>query len=112
MSIMSKLLKQCRKPKGWLGRLTAWEMNTGHSKLTAWGLEHISIGKYHAILDVGCGGGVAVHKLAKIDAEGKVYGVDFFRRVCNSFQENEQAVDTDRERRNLTQFGVLFTVFR
>ncbi len=29
------------------------------------------------ILDVGCGGGRTVHKLAGIATEGKVYGIDF-----------------------------------
>jgi cyclopropane fatty-acyl-phospholipid synthase-like methyltransferase len=77
MSIMSKLLKQCRKPTGWLGRITAWEMNRGHSELTDWGLGHTTIGKGYTILDVGCGGGETVHKLAGISFEGQVYGIDF-----------------------------------
>jgi ubiquinone/menaquinone biosynthesis C-methylase UbiE len=33
-------------------------MNSSHSKLTDWGLEHISIENHHTILDVGCGGGI------------------------------------------------------
>jgi hypothetical protein len=36
---MSKLLDQCRKPTGWLGRLFLWIMSRGHSKLTEWGLQ-------------------------------------------------------------------------
>jgi ubiquinone/menaquinone biosynthesis C-methylase UbiE len=41
------------------------------------GLEHISIEKHHAILDVGCGGGRTVSKLATIATQGKVYGIDY-----------------------------------
>jgi ubiquinone/menaquinone biosynthesis C-methylase UbiE len=52
-------------------------MNSGHSKLTDWGLEHISIEKHHTILDVGCGGGRTVSKLAAMATQGKVYGVDY-----------------------------------
>ena len=52
-------------------------MNASHSKLTDWGLAHVSIEKNHTILDVGCGGGRTVSKLAAIAAQGKVYGVDY-----------------------------------
>ena len=35
----------------------AAKMNLSHSKLTDWGLAHISIENHDTILDVGCGGG-------------------------------------------------------
>jgi ubiquinone/menaquinone biosynthesis C-methylase UbiE len=62
---------------GWLGRFSLWRMNLSHSKLTDWGLEHISIASHDTILDVGCGGGRTVSKLAAIATQGKVYGVDY-----------------------------------
>jgi ubiquinone/menaquinone biosynthesis C-methylase UbiE len=68
---------QCSKPTGWFGRFTLWRMNSSHSKLTDWGLEHFSIENHHTILDVGCGGGRTVSKLAAIATQGKVYGVDY-----------------------------------
>lgn len=52
-------------------------MNSSHSKLTDWGLEHISIQNLDTILDVGCGGGRTISKLASIAAQAKVYGVDY-----------------------------------
>ena len=52
-------------------------MNLSHSKLTDWGLAHISIENHDTILDVGCGGGRTVSKLAAIANQGKVYGVDY-----------------------------------
>src|SRR5579864_6609301 len=60
-----------------MGRYTLWRMNLSHSRLTDWGLAHISIGKDCTILDVGCGGGRTVSKLAAIATDGKVYGVDY-----------------------------------
>lgn len=77
MASRSTRPNQCQKPTGWLGRFTLWRMNASHSKLTDWGLTHVSIEKHHTILDVGCGGGRTVSKLAAIAAEGKVYGVDY-----------------------------------
>jgi ubiquinone/menaquinone biosynthesis C-methylase UbiE len=73
---MSILLDQCRKPTGWLGRLFLWVMKRVHSKLAEWGLQQVSVGEGDTILDVGCGGGAMVRKLAAVAAEGKVYGVD------------------------------------
>ena len=52
-------------------------MNSSHSKLTDWGLEQISIENHRAILDVGCGGGRTISKLASIATQAKVYGVDY-----------------------------------
>jgi 2-polyprenyl-3-methyl-5-hydroxy-6-metoxy-1,4-benzoquinol methylase len=77
MGIMSKVLRQCRKPTGWLGRVVARAMNISHSEMTNWGLGHISIGKNDTILDIGCGGGGAIRKLARIAAEGRVHGIDY-----------------------------------
>lgn len=77
MSFLSKLIKQCRRPSGWLGELTALKMNSGHAKMTAWGLNHLDIGKTDVILDVGCGGGRTVNRLAKLASEGKAIGLDF-----------------------------------
>jgi ubiquinone/menaquinone biosynthesis C-methylase UbiE len=68
---------QCQKPTGWLGRVVLWNMNSRHSKVTDWGLSHISVRKSDIILDVGCGGGRTVSKLAAIAPQGKVYGLDF-----------------------------------
>jgi ubiquinone/menaquinone biosynthesis C-methylase UbiE len=52
-------------------------MNRRHSNLTDWGLRHVSIGTHDTILDVGCGGGRTVSKLAAAAREGKVYGIDY-----------------------------------
>ena len=69
-------VNQCQKPTGWLGRFTLRNMNSGHSEVTDWGFSHISIPTQGSILDVGCGGGRTISKLAAIATQGKVYGVD------------------------------------
>ena len=68
---------QCQKPRGWLGRFELWRMNLSHSKLTDWGLSHVSVAPNFTILDIGCGGGRTVSKLAALATQGKVYGIDF-----------------------------------
>ena len=76
MTLAIKLLNQCGKPAGWLGRLNLWSMNRRHSQVTDWGLKRLSIASHDTILDIGCGGGRTVHKLAAIAWEGKIYGID------------------------------------
>ena len=71
------LLDQCRKPKWWLGRLLVWNMNARHSRLTDWGLSHVPLEKHFTILDIGCGGGRTVAKLAAVTGDGKVHGIDY-----------------------------------
>lgn len=67
---------QCQKPRGWLGRIFLRNMNSRHSKVTDWGLSLILIEKQYVILDVGCGGGRTLSKLAEAVSEGRVYGID------------------------------------
>ncbi len=91
------MLHQCRKPSGWLGRLILRNMNSRHSKVTDWGLAHVSIGKNDTILDVGCGGGRTVSKLAAIATQGKVYGVDYSEAsVATAKRTNARSVDLAR----------------
>jgi ubiquinone/menaquinone biosynthesis C-methylase UbiE len=88
---------QCSKPTGWLGRYTLWRMNKSHSKLTDWGLQQISIEKQHTILDVGCGGGRTVSKLAAVATQGKVYGVDYSEEsVAATKKMNAQGIELGR----------------
>ena len=69
-------VSQCQKPRGWLGRFVLRRMNASHSRLTTWGLGHLAIVRRDVVLDVGCGGGETVRKLAAAVPEGRVYGVD------------------------------------
>jgi ubiquinone/menaquinone biosynthesis C-methylase UbiE len=77
MSLGQALLKQCSRPDGWLGRLNLWSMNRRHSKVTEWGLTHVSIHSKDTILDVGCGGGMTVARLAAVATDGKTFGIDY-----------------------------------
>ena len=72
-------------------------MNSRHSKLTDWGLGHLPIEKHFTILDVGCGGGRTLSKLAAQATEGKVYGIDHSEEsVAASKKTNARWIDMDR----------------
>jgi ubiquinone/menaquinone biosynthesis C-methylase UbiE len=52
-------------------------MNARHSGVTDWGLAHIAIRPYDAVLDVGCGGGRTISKLAAAAPDGRISGIDY-----------------------------------
>jgi ubiquinone/menaquinone biosynthesis C-methylase UbiE len=97
MASRSAPVSQCQKPRGWLGRFILWRMNSSHSKLTDWGLAQIAIEKNYTILDVGCGGGRTVGKLAAMATQGKAYGVDYSEEsVAATKKSNEGAIEGGR----------------
>jgi len=87
------LINQCRKPHGWLGRFFIWEMAGRHGRVTDWGLGHVTIEKHFVTLDVGCGSGRTVSKLAPIVSEGKAYGIDYSAAsVASACKTNRQSI--------------------
>ena len=77
MSLLEGMLRQCKKPRGRFGRFLARGMNFGHSGLTKWGLGSIDIATDINALDIGCGGGRTVARLARIVTDGRVFGIDY-----------------------------------
>ena len=68
-----------------------------HSSVTDWGLNHVQIEKRFTILDVGCGGGRTIQKLAAIAAEGKLFGVDYAKgSVAASREKNARLIKAGR----------------
>jgi ubiquinone/menaquinone biosynthesis C-methylase UbiE len=51
-------------------------MNREHYELTSWGLAYVTINPNFTILDLGCGGGKTINRLAELVPNGKVYGID------------------------------------
>jgi SAM-dependent methyltransferase len=74
---MSDLMDQYKCPTGHQGKRVAALMNQSHKPLTLWGLTHVNIKPEYVILDVGCGGGKTVSRLAKRAPLGKVFGIDY-----------------------------------
>ena len=69
-------------------------MNKGHEALTESGLSHVKIESEFKILDVGCGGGRTIEKLAVIAASGMVYGIDYAEgSVMASRQHNARLIE-------------------
>ncbi len=77
MPPQNRIVAQFSKPTGPMGRFFLWRMNWHHSRLTDWGLSHVAIPAAGAILDIGCGGGRTLQKLAAAAPQAKIHGVDY-----------------------------------
>jgi SAM-dependent methyltransferase len=95
--LMLRAARQCRRPSDRAGRTVMQRMNLSHAAVTQWGLSHVAIGEDLTILDVGCGGGRTVDRLASIATRGKVYGVDFSEAsVAMAREINQRGIDEGR----------------
>ena len=97
--LVALVMGQCRKPRWMLGRLMVSTMNRSHSPLTDWGLGHVTIEPHASILDVGCGGGRTIQKLAATATSGRVCGVDYSAAsVAAARRLNRDAIATGHVR--------------
>ncbi len=91
------VMRQVRKPNRLVGRPFLWMMNLTHSRLTTWGLNHVAIAKDFTILDVGCGGGATVERLATMATDGHVSAVDYAEgSVAVSRRKNARLIAAGR----------------
>lgn len=72
--MFTRLLDNFRHPRGFLGALLARMMNVGHGPMTRQALRRLDIKEGDVALDIGCGGGEAVARMAAAGAI--VYGID------------------------------------
>lgn len=95
--VAAYVLRQARKPDKIIGRLLLHAMNESHLAMTEWGFTHIAIENNYTILDVGCGGGRTVHRLATIANGGIVCGIDYADgSVTASQRENAALIKAGR----------------
>ena len=69
------VVRQVKKPDRFAGRLFAWLMNASHAPLTDWAFTQLQVPRVAMAMDVGCGGGRTIQKLAAIAEQ--VYGIDY-----------------------------------
>ena len=75
------------------GHLAAW----GHRPLTRWAMDFMDVLPTDRVLDIGCGGGMAIGLLARIAVEGFVAGVDYSEdMVQQALKRNAAAVRAGR----------------
>jgi SAM-dependent methyltransferase len=97
IAIILGLTQQYRYPTGWRGRYVARLMNQSHEPLTLWGLTKVKIASKDVILDVGCGGGRTVSRLARLAPQGKIFGTDVSPEMVKYSKEmNKELIAQNR----------------
>jgi SAM-dependent methyltransferase len=66
-----------RRPRGLAGRIQLSSMSAAHAPVTDWALAQLAIPSRGRILDVGCGGGRTIGRLALLAPHARVDGVDY-----------------------------------
>ena len=64
------------RPEGLTGRLMMAGMNQKYAPVSRWGLSHLQLRSDMRVLDVGCGGGGNLKRLAALCPAGQVTGID------------------------------------
>lgn len=77
MGLLKNFFNQTRKPEGILGRMMIAGMNTGHAKLSDWGMSQLMDISPMEILDIGCGGGRNAGELLKKYPSSHLMAVDY-----------------------------------
>ena len=66
-----------RRPEGEAGRAMLARMNESHAYLVDWGLACIELHAGDTVLDIGCGGGNTLARMAERVMEGHLVGIDY-----------------------------------
>jgi len=84
--------RQSRKPSGWFGKMVFGHLATwGHRPLTDWAIGFINIQRTDHVLDIGCGGGMAIKLIAQITVEGFVAGIDYSEDMVQQARKRNAA---------------------
>ncbi|MFP5257635.1 MAG: class I SAM-dependent methyltransferase [Acidobacteriota bacterium] len=102
------LMEQCRRPGGILGEYIGRRMNRSHFELTGWGLSLVDIAPDADVLDIGCGGGRTLERLAQLAPRGRICGIDASEKsVALSRRHNTQAIASGRMEVRLASVSAL-----
>ena len=86
-----------RKPEGTEGEEMLERMNQSHYEVTGWALSYWEMQEDDRVLDIGCGGGATLHRMAEKVTSGHVTGVDYSDiSVETSRRNNEKNIKSGK----------------
>ena len=77
MGLFQRFVSQTRKPRGVLGKMMLFGMNSGHAEMADWGLCHLPSIAPKCAVDLGCGGGRNAGELLKRFPKAQVTAIDY-----------------------------------
>ena len=97
MGLFKKIINQTRKPQGKLGTMMINGMNSGHAKLSDWGMAYLDRVEALTLLDIGCGGGRNVGELMQMYPNAKGTAIDYSELSVEKTREyNKKLVASGR----------------
>lgn len=86
-----------RKPHGSAGEEMLKGMNEHHHAVTGWALEFLDLNGSSRVLDIGCGGGETLRRMAELVTEGHLTGLDYSPlSVRLSSELNRESVESGK----------------
>lgn len=79
-----------RKPEGTEGEEMLERMNQSHYEVTGWALSYWEMQEDDRVLDIGCGGGATLHRMAEKVTSGHVTGVDYSDVSVETSRKNNE----------------------
>ena len=96
-NLLHRVLQNCAKPEGRIGKWIVRMMNASHAPLSRWGLSHLELAPDASVIDLGCGGGSNVSAMLAACPEGHVTGLDYSSvSVTASRKKNDDAIREGR----------------
>lgn len=85
------------KPQGEEGTIMLTRMNESHFAVTGWALGFWQLDEDDRVLDIGCGGGATIKRMADSIVSGKLVGVDYSEvSVALSMQTNAADIQSGK----------------
>ena len=97
MGLLGWFGAQMRKPEGWGGNMMCHILVWHHAGLIRWTVDLMNVQPGDRILDIGCGNGLAVQKMAEQANNGFVAGIDYSQvSVDLSQKRNAAAIEAGK----------------
>ena len=97
MGFMKNIFENTCKPKGFMGKMMVNSMNSGHAKVSDWGMSHLEGIQPSRIVDLGCGGGRNAKALLERYEKARLTAVDYSEvSVSKAKQTNEEMIKAGR----------------
>ena len=97
MGLMKKIFSNTARPTGIFGKMMVNSMNSGHAKMSDWGMSYLKDINPTRIADLGCGGGRNANALLTKYKNAKLSAIDYSEvSVAKSKETNREFIANDR----------------
>lgn len=94
--LITWLIRQCQKPSGFIGARMIDIWNKTFNSMAAWGLSALDLKNTDTVLEMGCGGGMVINRIAA-KTQAQIYGLDISPMAVRKAKKiNEINIQSER----------------